>query len=125
MMLFLLLAVHFNATSQSSPSVLEQRLCRTWHFDRIVQGAKESVADRSLSDFVIIIQADHSVKQGMNPDGLINGEWSVNEKEMLLTIRDESTAEVYEMKIVSLSADELILQDPKASSSVMLHYRAK
>jgi len=98
--------------AQSPLSVLENRLCKTWKLDRTVQGDKTSSTDQALSDFVMILNPDHTAKQGMAPDGLIGGKWSVDEKTMTLTIKDDVTNQEYKMKISSLTTDELVLQDP-------------
>src|SRR5947208_15866033 len=80
-----LFTFHFSI-AQSPLSVLENRLSKTWKLESTVQGDKSTVADKSLSDFVMILSGDHIAKQGMNPDGLIGGKWSVDEKTMMLTI---------------------------------------
>ncbi len=113
------------ASAQSGRSLLEQRLCRTWKFDYLTQDGKTVKADKSLADFVIIISLDHTIKQGMYPDGLIGGKWKVDEKEMILDINDETTSQQYRMKIFSVTTDELVLQDPAAASPSFLHYRAE
>lgn len=123
LLFFLMLSRH--APGQKALTLAEQRLCRTWKFDHIEQQDRVITADKSLSDFVIIISADHRISQGMNPDGLISGTWTLKENEMLLLIQDETTSQQYEMKIISLTTDALILQDPQASSSVVIHYRAQ
>ena len=121
----LLLFVYHPGIAQSPLSVLENRLCKTWTLDRTVQGDKSITADQSLSDFVMIINPDHTVKQGMSPDGLIEGKWSVNEKTMMLMIKDNVTGQDYKMKITSVTPDELVLQDPLSNPAVYIHYRAK
>ena len=73
----------------------------------------------------MIINPDHTVKQGMSPDGLIEGKWSANEKTMMLLIKDNVTGQDYKMKINSVSTDELVLQDPSSNPAVFIHYRAK
>ena len=123
--LSLLLFAYHVAHAQSPLSVLENRLCKTWKLDRTVQGDKSATADQSLSDFVMIINPDHTVKQGMSPDGLIDGKWSVDEKTMMLMIRDNVTGQDYKMKMTSVSIDELVLQDPLSNPAVYIHYRAK
>ncbi|MEO5675535.1 MAG: hypothetical protein ABIQ74_12910 [Chitinophagales bacterium] len=113
------------SVAQSSLSLLENRLSKIWRLDHTVQDHKLLKADQSLNDFVMILNADHSVKQGMYPEGLIGGKWSVDEKEMMLTIKDDVTSQNYKMKIASLTATELVLHDPQSSQSVFIHYRAK
>jgi len=111
--------------AQAPPTVLENRLCKTWKLDRTEQGNKVTQADNSLNDFVMIISSDHTVKQGMNPDGLINGTWTFDEKNMMLIIKDETTGEEYKMKITSVTPTELILQDTTSTPALFIHYRAK
>lgn len=90
-----------------------------------MQGDKTTKADQSLSDFVMIINPDYTVKQGMSPDGLIEGKWSVDEKTMMLMIKDNVTGQDYKMKMISVAPDELVLQDPSSNPEVFIHYRAK
>src|SRR5437870_4973365 len=110
--------------AQSPLSVLENRLCKTWKLDRTVQGDKSSGTDQMLSDFVMMLNPDHTAKQGMTPDGLIGGKWSVDEKTMTLTIKDDVTSQEYKMKITSLTTEELVLQDPSSNPTSYIHYRA-
>ena len=86
---------------------------------------KYNTPNEALGDFVMILNPDHTAKQGMSPDGLIGGKWSVNEKTMTLTIKDDVTNQEYKMKITSLTTDELVLQDPSGNASALIHYRAK
>jgi len=111
--------------AQSPLSVLENRLCKTWKLDRTIQGDKTSSTDKALSDFVMILNPDHTAKQGMTPDGLIGGKWTVDEKTMTLTIKDDVTNQEYKMKITSLTTDELVLQDSSSNPVSYIHYRAK
>ena len=124
-LLTLAILIFHSAFSQSQLSVLENRLCKTWKLDRTVQGDKTSGADQALSDFVMILNPDHTAKQGMTPDGLIGGKWSVDEKTMTLTIKDDVTNQEYQMKITSLTTDELVLQDTSGNPPSFIHYRAK
>ncbi len=122
-MLLFLFAV--NAIAQTSLSVLENRLSKTWNLKMIEQKGKTTKPDQGLNDFVLILKQDHSSAQGLNPDGLIPGKWSVNEKEMMLTIKDESMKQDYKMKIVSLTLTELILQDATSATPLKIYYQAK
>src|SRR5689334_21952502 len=88
-----------SAVAQSPASVLENRLSKTWKLSVTVQGDQSSGPDHSLSDFVMILNADHTARQGMSPDGLIGGKWNVDEKTMMLTIKDDVTNMEYKMKI--------------------------
>ena len=126
-LLISLITIHhsFFLLAQSAPSELERRLIRTWKLSSIDQGENNSQADQATNDFVLIINSDHTVKQGMNPDGLISGRWSVKEKEMMLVINDDVMNQQYKMKIVLLTNDELILQDPSNNSQLKIHYHAK
>jgi hypothetical protein len=90
-----------------------------------VQGGKESLPDNALTDFVLIIQPDHTVQQGMGPDGLIASTWTLDEKNRILTVKDNQTSSLYKMKIISVTADELVLQDESASASLTIYYTVK
>jgi hypothetical protein len=86
---------------------------------------KYNTPSQALGDFVMILYPDHTIKQGMSPDGLIGGKWSVDEKTMILIIKDDVTNQEYKMKITSFTPDELVLQDTSGSASALIHYRAK
>jgi hypothetical protein len=90
-----------------------------------MEAEKFNAPNQVLSDFVMILNPDHTAKQGMSPDGLIGGTWSVDEKTMVLVIKDDVTRQEYKMKITSLTPDELVLQDPSGNSAALIHYRAK
>jgi len=124
MLLFLCSAASI-ASAQSALSVLENRLCKTWKIERIEQGGKITTADKSLNDFVMIINADHTVRQGMYPDAMITGKWSFDETSMMFVIKDDTTEQEYHMKVNSVTTDELILQDTSSISAVFIHYHAK
>jgi hypothetical protein len=108
-------ASSFFASAQTDPEILKQRLCKTW--------ALVSEGSTSPEDFIMIIHPDHTVQQGMLPNGLIPGRWKAEAAEMILTITDETTDQVFTMKIVSLTPDELLLQERE--SSALIRYRAK
>ncbi|MFI5134850.1 MAG: hypothetical protein ACHQD9_03250 [Chitinophagales bacterium] len=124
-MMLLILFASATLEAQSTPTVLENRLCKTWKLDRTEQGSKTTPADNSLSDFVMIINSDHTVKQGMNPDGLISGTWTFDEKNMLFIVKDETTGEEYKMKVTSITTDELILEDTTSNPALFIRYSAK
>jgi hypothetical protein len=116
----------FSVSAQTlSQSVLADRLCKTWTIEKILQPGNSSGSGETASDFVLIINADHSVKQGMYPDGLINGTWTLDDENRIFTVKDNETSSVYPMKIISVTTDAMILQDQSAASSVTIYYKAK
>ena len=132
--LFLVTSQSFSQSASSSPasssaaldkSILLNRLCKSWHMDKMVQGGKTTTTDDALKDFVLVINDDHTVKQGLNPDGLIKGTWSFDEKAMTFTVKDDMTGASYPMKINSISATELVLQDTSSATSIIIYYKLK
>jgi hypothetical protein len=123
----LLTSILFSASAQTvtGDAILADHLCHTWKISKIVQGGKESGPDTALSDFVLIIHPDHTVEQGMSPDGLIKGTWEVDEKKRLLQIHDKETGTYYPMKILSVNEKELVLHDESANSSLTIYYSAR
>jgi hypothetical protein len=91
----------------------------------MVQGNKTTSPDNALSDFVLIIKPDHTVLQGMNPDGIIKGTWSLEEENRILIVKDDETSSSYKMKIISCTADELVLQDVTSEPSLTIYYKPK
>jgi hypothetical protein len=104
--------------------VLSTRLCKTWKIDKIVQGEKVALSESLISDFVLIIHPNHSVEQGMSPDGLIPGTWLLDEQNRILTVKDNETGSLYPMKIIAITPDALILQDQSAPVPLTIYYRA-
>jgi len=123
MLLFLFVTPVVKA--QSPASVLENRLCKTWKLERMEQGSKVTTADKALNDFVMIINDDHTIKQGINPDGLISGKWSIDEKTMMLSIHDDTTGQEYKMKVTTVTQNELVLEDTASNPVLYIHYLAK
>jgi hypothetical protein len=123
----LLASIVFSASAQTATgdAILAGHLCHTWKISKIVQGGKESGPDTALSDFVLIIHPDHTVEQGMTPDGLIKGTWELDEKKRLLEIHDKETGTNYPMKILSVNGKELVLHDESANSSLTIYYSAR
>ena len=124
LLLFLFVSEIF-ASAQSTPTALENRLCKTWQLERFEQNGKNNTIDKSVNQFVIIINTDHTVRQGMYPDALITGKWTLDESTMMFTIKDDTTDQEYKMKVTSLTTDELILQDMSSNPTTLIHYRAK
>jgi len=93
--------------------------------EKLVQGDKEVIADNAVGDFMLIIQHDYTVQQGMYPDGLIKATWSLDEPGMVISIKDNETNILYPMKVISVTRDELVLQDPSATDGVTIYYKAK
>lgn len=113
------------AAQTADQALLVNRLCKTWRIEKIVQGDSAAGADNALNDFVLIIQADHTVQQGMYPDGLIKGTWTLDEKNRVFTVKDSETSSVYPMKILSITADEMVIQDQASATSLTIYYKAK
>ncbi|MCS6992082.1 MAG: hypothetical protein NZL95_09530 [Chitinophagales bacterium] len=97
---------------------LHRKLCGTWQVHQL------SSPQQPLNDdsFVLILNADSSVRQGFLPDALINGTWTVNEKRRLLTIRDAMTGLLYTLRVVSLTDSSLVLQQLNPYD-LTIHYR--
>ena len=122
--LFFLFSSFQHSFSQSS-SVVENRLCRTWTLAKIIHGEKTTQADQSLNQFVLMIDPNHTVKQGMMPDGLISGKWTFDEAAMMFIITDDLTGAKYPMKVLSITQDELVLNDTSSQPALYLHYKPK
>jgi hypothetical protein len=62
--------------------------------------------------------------QGLTPDGLIPGTWSLDTKTMIITVKDNKTGSSYKMRIIKISSDELILQTVDDDKALVLYYKA-
>ena len=114
-----------SSVAQSPASVLTNRISKSWKMEKMMQGSKATSNDEAMGDFVLIIHPDHTVEQGMYPDGLIKGTWSIDEQKRILSIKDVETAIVYDMKIISVSADKLVLEDQSSTGGLTIYYKAK
>ena len=88
-------------------------------------GNKVTAGDQGEGAFLLILHADHTIEQGLFPDGMIKGTWTVDEEKRLLSIKDTETSVVYQMKVISISAGELILQASEDPNGTTIYYKAR
>lgn len=120
-----LLFLPFLASAQTGSSVLVNRLCKQWRMEKLVQGEKEIIADHAVGDFLLVIHPDHKAEQGMFPEGLIQATWKLDEDQRIITISDTQTHIDYPMKILSVTAGEMVLQDQSVPGGVTIYYKVK
>ena len=121
LIIFLLFSVRIDAQTSS---VLEDRLCKSWGLVKIEDGTKTQNADDAQKDYRIIFNQDHTVQQGLAPDGFIPGTWTLDEAKNEVVITDKSTKVSYTMKIIKLTTDELVLQQIEDSRTLIIYYKA-
>ena len=93
--------------------------------ERLEEVKKPLSTDQAVGDFVMILHPDHTLEQGMYPDGLIRSTWEIDEQNRILSIKDNQTGLVYKMKIVKLTVSELVLQDVAADSGLTIYYSSR
>lgn len=93
--------------------------------ERLEEVKKSLSTDQTVGDFVMMLHPDHTLEQGMYPDGLIRSTWEIDEQNRMLSIKDNQTGLVYKMKIVKLTSSELVLQDQSVDSGLTIYYTAK
>lgn len=115
----------YSSVAQVSPPVLDERISKTWMMEKLVMGNKVTAGDQGEGAFLLILHPDHTIEQGLFPDGMIKGTWSIDEAKRLLSIKDTETAVVYQMKVISVSAGELILQAAEDPNGTTIYYKAR
>ena len=115
----------YSSVAQVSPPVLDERISKTWKMEKLVMGNKVTAGDQGEGAFLLILHADHTIEQGLFPDGMIKGTWTVDEEKRLLSIKDTETSVVYQMKVISISAGELILQASEDPNGTTIYYKAR
>ncbi|MBK9729752.1 MAG: hypothetical protein IPO83_00400 [Chitinophagaceae bacterium] len=111
--------------AQSTASVLTNRISKTWRMQNLEETNKPAANDQVAGEFILALHADYTVEQGMYPDGLIKGTWSVDEQNRMVSVRDNETGIIYKMKIVKLTDHELVLQEQSATSNLTIYYKEK
>jgi len=124
--IFLLLITQpYASVAQVSSAVLSERISKTWKMEKLVMGNKVTAGEQGEGAFLLILHADHTIEQGLFPDGMIKGTWTVDEEKRLLSIKDTETSVVYQMKVISISAGELILQTSEDPNGTTIYYKAR
>ncbi|MEP7127871.1 MAG: hypothetical protein ABI729_03345, partial [Chitinophagales bacterium] len=77
--------------AQSTASVLTNRISKTWRMQKLEETSKAATNDQVAGEFILALHADYTVEQGMYPDGLIKGTWSVDEQNRIVSVRDNET----------------------------------
>lgn len=104
-------------------SLLSDRIAHSWKLVKMEENGITKPNDPTLNDYRLIFKNDNTVKQGLQPDGFINGTWTVNEASMIISITDKQTKVKYDVKIIKITADEMILQDLSQQDSMMMYYQ--
>lgn len=114
----------FSSHAQGTTDVMEARLCKSWGLVKIEDGTKTQVADEAQKEYRLVFNADHTVQQGLAPDGFIPGTWTIDETGSTITITDKTTKTSYKMKIIKITTDELVLQQVDDSRTMIIYYKA-
>lgn len=102
--------------------VMLNRLCKSWSLTKIVN-QETNKTEEATPGFKMIIRTDHTLSQGLFPDGVINSTWELNDQTMMLTIIDVKTKFVSKLKVLRITPDELQLQESSSDTPVILYYR--
>ncbi len=115
---FLFLAFY----SQAQNQVVLNRLCKSWRLTKIINQSTNT-SEEAPQNFKMIIRSDHTLSQGMFPDGVIHSTWQLNEQTMVFTITDVKTKFISQLKVMRITSDELQLQESSSDMPVILYYR--
>jgi hypothetical protein len=116
------ICVTFSASAQNQ--VLINRLCKSWVLTKVNHTGTKTI-EQAPPNFKLVIHADHTLEQGMFPDGVIKSTWSINEQSMMLQITDQKTNLQYNLKVLRITGDELELQDNNNNEPVIIYYRTE
>lgn len=108
--------------AQAQNEVMLNRLCKFWSLTKIVN-QETNKTEEAPPGFKMIIRSDHTLSQGLFPDGVINSTWELNDQTMILTIIDVKTKFVSKLKVLRITPDELQLQESSSDAPVILYYR--
>ena len=92
---FLLSSYFLPAQPPISP--LFNRLCKSWAIEKLEDNGQAQKADDAQLDYRLVFNADSTMMQGLSPDGFIPGKWKLDEKNMVITIKDTKTNNTYRL----------------------------
>ena len=107
----------------SQTDLLQVRLVHSWKLIKMEENGVARPSDPTLTDYRLIFKSDFTVQQGLIPDGLINGTYTVDDANMIVTITDKQTKVDYKVKVIKITTDELILQDLSDKNSMLMYYQ--
>ncbi len=108
-----------SANAQSKLDV--HLLCRKWLLTKI-ENPTQPQSEIVPEQFVLILQPDQIVRQGLDDQALIEGSWLLDTLTYRLHITDRITGNSYSLRIDSLHADRLILHLHDGDRELILHY---
>lgn len=92
--------------------------------DKLMQGNQVIQSGQSAGMFMITFHHDHTMEQGLYPDGLIRSTWTADDANRIIAISDLETGVVYKMKVLVISTDQLVLQDASNPGGITIYYSA-
>ena len=100
----------FNKTSfcQTSTSV-DSLICQEWKLVFYEDKGEKFPPTPEQKDSRMIFYLDHKVKS-IEPDNIQNGVWKYNLTNKQLSITDNETAEIANMKVLKLTKKEIVLE---------------
>ncbi len=108
-------------SSNAQNQVLLNRLCQSWSLVKI-NNVTTNTTEQAPSNFKLIIHQGNQLEQGLFPEGMIQSNWILDEKSMMLRITDVKTQFHYDLKIVRITSEELELEDNN-NELVIVYYR--
>jgi hypothetical protein len=115
------LLIYSVASAQSQ--VVLNRLCKSWSLNKIVNLALNT-SETAPPGFKLVIRKDHTLSQGMFPDGIIESTWQLEEQTMTLIITDVKTKFVTKLKILRITTVELQIQESESDTQTVIYYTA-
>ncbi len=100
----------FNKTSFSQTNTsVDSLICQGWKLVFYEEKGEKFPPAPEQNDSRMIFYLDHKVKS-IEPDNIQNGVWTYSLTNKLLSITDNETAEIANMKVLKLTKDEMVLE---------------
>ncbi len=121
---FAFVFLSFETINAQSTDLLFNRLCKSWRILKLEDNGQVQPSDNAQADYRLVFNKDSTMLQGLAPDGFIQSNWQLDEKNMLIIINDKRVNSIYHLKIIKLTNTELILQNIDDSKSLVIYYKA-
>lgn len=127
---FLSVLVFLFASQLSAQTILPDAsramICHSWRLQMMEVNGVKQPPEYIQSTYLIQFDTNHTLQQGIPPDGMIHAKWSWDLNQNIITITDSATSRVYHAKILQLTPHDLTLQDlDDKERSLLFYYKRK
>jgi hypothetical protein len=101
-------------------------ICHAWKLQMMEVNGVKQTPEYIQSTYLIQFDTNYTLQQGIPPDGMIHAKWKWDLNQNIITITDSATDKLYHVKILQLTAQNLILQDlDEKERSLIFYYEIK